>query len=263
MSHGNCFRALLMYGILLLQSVIFISGFIPTVAVALPNQNKFACEAASEFQGNNAIFAETKYVASRKSIEEYLQESSLKKLYISLNCISDAIMLDPEKSKYWTLLGKVHSEMAAHKVFMANSKAIQAYEQSLELSPDDTATMILLGVKLTETSQYKDALEYFETALKKSPYLITYDLIQWMNVAYLAGSQTKRGTLFYEQMVRDNPELYYLYIFKAILHQAHFDFVQAGKDLLNVVRNADAKKETKQAAQKLLQEMKSREAQNE
>jgi len=152
--------------------------------------------------------------------------------------------------------------MAARKVLQANTYAIHAYQQALELDPNDTVTMLLLGIKLTEASLYKEALQYFETTFKKTPYLITDDTIQWMNVAYLAGSQTKRGTLFYEQLVKENSELYYLYLFKAVLHQAHFDFAQAREDLLWLGQKKGANRNIKKIALKQLQEMKKRITQN-
>jgi len=258
-SQGKGCKTFLKNSIRLIQVVVLICILKPAVAYSLQDQYRFPCEIDSKFQGDDKIYSEIKYETARKFIKGYLKDASLTELYTSLNCISDAITLDPEKAKYWVILGKVHSQMAAHKVLMANTNAIHAYEQALELDPTDTAVMILLGVKLTETSQYGDALVYFETALKKTPYLTTYDTIQWMNVAYLAGSQTKQGTLFYEQMVKQNPELLYLYIFKAILHQAHFDFSQAQKDLLKVIANDDIKKDTKKIAQKLFQEIKKQE----
>ena len=259
---GKGCKTFLKNSIRLIQVIILICSLEPAMADSLQGQYKFPCVIDSKFQGDDKILSEIKYETARKFIKRYLQDASLTKLYTSLNCISDAISLDPEKAKYWVVLGQVHSQMAVHKVPMANANAIQAYEQALELDPTDTAVMILLGVKLIQTSQYEDALEYFETALKKTPYLTTYDTIQWMNVAYLAGSQTKQGTLFYEQMVKQNPELLYLYIFKAILHQTHFDFSQAQKDLLKVISNANTKKETKEIAQKLFQEIKTRKAKN-
>ncbi len=242
--------------ILLIYVLILIFGITPATIASQQEHNKFPCEIDSQFQGNNEILSEIKHKTARKFIKDYLQENSLEKLYTSLNCVSDAIILAPEKPKFWVTLGKVHSEMAASKVSMAKTNAIMAYQQALELDPDDTATMILLGVKLTETSEYIEALLHFETALTKTPYLTTYDTIQWMNIAYLAGKQTKRGTLFYEQMVNDNPELFYLYIFKAVLHQTHFDFAQAREDYMKIILNAEAGRDIKSIALKLLKELK-------
>jgi len=229
---------------------------------SLQNRYQFPCKTNVGLHGSGTARSEIRYAKAYELFRDYLRKGNLKSLYTSLSCVSDAIILNPEKEKYWVTLGRVHSEMAARKVFQANTYAIQAYRQALELNPDDATTMILLGIRLTVASEYEDALQNFETALRKAPYLSAYNVIQWMNVAYLAGSRTKRGTLFYEQMTRDHPGLEYLYLFKAILHRAHFDFLQARKDLLRVAQSKATDKNIRDIARNLLEKMKDGEAQH-
>ena len=145
--------------------------------------------------------------------------------------------------------------MAKLDIAGAERSAIRSYTQSLALDPADATTMILLGVSLARTSEYKAALGYFEKALGKAPYLMSYDLAQWMNLCYLAGSQTKRGTIFYDAFLRANPEFYPVQVYAAILYGAHFDYANASKELYEVVGNERVDPETKQFAKKLLKDI--------
>ncbi|MFC1644036.1 hypothetical protein ACFL5C_01770, partial [Candidatus Omnitrophota bacterium] len=165
-----------------------------------------------------------------------------------------------EKAIYWATLGDIHSEMAKFKIFGANANAIASYKQALELAPTDTPVMIILGVKLAQITEYKEALDYFEKAVEKDPYLLTSNIAQWMNLCYLAGGQTKRGTVFYSKFLKANPEYYHLPVYRAILYEAHFDYSSAAKELYEVVGDDKTDPDTKKFASSLLKNIQNKEA---
>jgi len=192
-------------------------------------------------------------------LNKYYKDGDLKDLYTALNCTGEAIMLNPDKAIYWATLGDTHTEMSRFKIFGAQANAIHSYKQALKLDPDDAPVMMLLGVQLAKLAEYKEALDYFEKGLEKAPHLMSSNIAQWMNVCYLGGAQTKRGTIFYEDFMKANPEYYYLRIYKVILYESHFDYGSAELELNKVIADSKADRDTKKFASSMLKNIQNKE----
>jgi len=189
---------------------------------------------------------------ARELLSDYRRTKSLKSLYTALNYAGEAVYLAPETANYWVTLGDIHSELAKNGLLRANEQAILSYEQAIELAPEDTSTMIILGVKLARMGLYNNASELFETAVKKNPYLLNYNVLQWMNLCYIAGAETKRGTIFYTALLNTDPDLYFLHVFNAILYASHLDKVSAEKELNKVLSNTNVNPEIRTFAEQTL-----------
>jgi tetratricopeptide (TPR) repeat protein len=238
------------------------SPLLAEVDIAEWNAKNFTPALASVPGGRKDIQADMYHRKARGLLKAYQKDGALDKLYTSLNAEGEAIALAPEKAAYWSSLGDIHAEMAKLDLPGAESNVIESYKQALALDPGDAATMVLLGVALARTSEYKAALDYFEKAVEKAPYLMSYDLVQWMNLCYLAGGQTRRGTLFYDRFLQANPEFYPLRVYAAILYDAHFDYSNASKELFEVIGDKRIDAGTKQFAKNLIKEIQKKETGN-
>ena len=217
-------------------------------------------EIPANASGDSKFEAYLTHKRAYKLLKEYQASGDLDKLYIALNLAGEALVLDPGESRYWVTLGDIHSEMTKFNIFRAGEWAEQAYQEALVLNPEDTTTMVLLGISLAKSGDYKEALQYLEPALTDDTYLMTYAIGQWLNLCYLAGSQTKRGTIYYEEFLNVNPEFYYLRLYKAFLYKAHFDYVNVEKELKIILADKEADSKTKEFASNLLKDLKTEEA---
>ncbi len=216
-------------------------------------------EIPADASGDSKFAAYLMHKQAYELLKEYKTSGDLDKLYTALNLAGEALVLNPEESRYWVTLGDAHSEMAKFNIFRAGEWAEQAYQEAIALNPEDTTTMVLLGVSLAKSGDYKEALQYLEPALTDDIYLMTYAIGQWLNLCYLAGSQTKRGTIYYEEFLNANPEFYYLRLYKALLYKAHFDYVNAEKELKILLAEKRADSKTKEFASNILEDLKTEE----
>jgi tetratricopeptide (TPR) repeat protein len=208
------------------------------------------------FAGEKDALAEFKHEAAVGLLDEYRRTGSMDRLYSALNSAGEAIKLHSEKAGYWITLGDIHSEMSKFNILGSHEYSIESYEQALELDPDNAAAMVLLGIKLAEDGEYREALDNLERAVEREILVLSPNVLKWMNVCYLNGAQTKRGTIFFDGILKDNPGYFYLHLNKAILYRAHFDYKSARIEIVEILNDSRADEKMQEQAIKFLSELK-------
>ena len=185
-------------------------------------------------------------------LKRYKNSPSIKLILVAIYCEKEALLLFPKKANYWLLLGDLYTQMARLKITNAQKMSIDSYRKALKYSPNDVTIKMLLGLCLAETGKYAKALDLFENALLKAPFLMTDKVADWMNICYFLGEQQKRGANFYKKFLQKNPEYYYLQIFEALLFQAISDYDNAQKKLKTLISDKKIDKNTRSFASQLL-----------
>jgi tetratricopeptide (TPR) repeat protein len=88
---------------------------------------------------------------------------NLGNLEVALSIINDAVALDKTNQDYLKIQGKI--------LFISDraSEAIQAYQEALQINPNDYSILTQIGITLRELGKYKESLYFLNCALLKAP----------------------------------------------------------------------------------------------
>lgn len=209
-------------------------------------------EQEKEYADQPDILAALKHDKAKELLETYVKQRDIKSLYTALNLAGDAIKLDWKQSGFWVTLGNIHSELAGFNILGSYEYAMESYRQALELDPGNGQALIRLGINQACANEFPSALDYFERAVRSNILYLSSDILQWMHISYLNGSQTKRGTLFFEELLAKHPGYFHLHLSKALLHKAHFDFQRAQKEIQELLNSDLADQYIRKKAKDLL-----------
>ncbi|MBD3379574.1 MAG: hypothetical protein GF408_03825 [Candidatus Omnitrophica bacterium] len=220
----------------------------PAVQEILERNEKLFSPGIEASGADGEIYAEAYHQKGLALLDRYRKTGSLKDLYTALNSAGEAVSLAPEDASYWVTLGDLHSEMAKYGLFRADERALRSYEEALKLAPENSYAMVMAGIKLARMGVYDTSLDYFERALSTDPSLVSNNILQWMTLGYIYGHRTLRGTLFYEGLLKEHPEFYFIRVYKALLYAAHFDKPSALRELDSVIGDKAAAPEIRSFA---------------
>jgi tetratricopeptide (TPR) repeat protein len=209
----------------------------------------------SSAETDKEISAGKYHSTTQELLRTYRDTGSIDDLYTALNSAGKAVSFVPEDPDLWTALGDLHAELKAYNMPRARERAIRCYEKALELAPGSSSVMILLAVNAAEMGLYDESIEYFEKALIKDLSLASGNTLQWMTQSYIQGRQTLRGTLFMEDLLKKEPDLSYLRIFKALLYASHFDHDSAVRELDTLIRDKNVAPPLRALAKELKQDL--------
>ena len=111
----------------------------------------------------------------------------------------EEVRKDPQNLEAWAHLGNLYFDVDQPE------KAVQAYEKSLALKPEQPDILVDCGVMYRELKQYDKALEYFRKALLLNP-KHEFALFNSGIVLYHDMNRYEDGLNAWRELVRANPE---------------------------------------------------------
>lgn len=105
----------------------------------------------------------------------------------------------PKYSIYYFNLGVAHSNLGEH------DKAIENYEEALNLDPDDYKTLAGLGDSKVRKKQYEDAIKHFDKAISLNPEPNPDDY-EGLGDAYRKLGKSKEAIENYKKALKINPK---------------------------------------------------------
>ena len=205
-------------------------------------------------QANIDALAEVRYQYALTLTQTATRKKDVDAYKLAFMYAQSATDLSPDNGNYWVLLGQLYDNLGDDP--LNEIMAEDALQRAVALSADDVRKRLLLGQFYFDHSSYTNAMEQFETAVKKNPIFLSAPMVSTMCASYVLSRQSAKGIAFFKGMVTNQPNPDITRLGLAILLHETKDTAQAAEELARIINRKDASAENREYALLLLEDWK-------
>ena len=154
---------------------------------------------AQNTPANRAALAKIRFVHAGDLMEEFTRVREPGSMVWAMDYAQSATELDPSSAQYWFLAGYLYGQAPSHPEMAKRAEA--ALKKAIDLDPEYSDAMALLGMLYVRMARYRDALDPLEDAIKRQPRQADPMLFSALCQAYVFGKKTWRGEKFFKSLI--------------------------------------------------------------